>query len=76
MNSGDMQHIAGYSFAEGYAKAIQELEKSTCESCKYWNGNEECELLVYNYWVNDFCDDRCMITSPSFSCNKWESKDD
>jgi hypothetical protein len=45
------------------------ISNKACENCKYWNVNEECKLLVYD-------DDRCMTTSPSFSCSQWESKDD
>jgi hypothetical protein len=44
------------------------IDNRLCNNCKYWNENEECKLLVYD-------DDRCMITSPSFSCNQWGSKD-
>jgi hypothetical protein len=53
-----------------------DFESRTCENCKHWNGNEECELLVYDYCINDYCDDRCITTSPSFSCNKWEDKNE
>jgi hypothetical protein len=70
MNSGDMQHIAGYSFAEGYAKAIQELEKRTCESCRYFEHlNDKCNMGVMTNWRHE-------IDSPEhFYCNKWESKE-
>ena len=53
-----------------------DFESRTCANCKYWTKNEECSLLIYTEFVNDFETDRQMATSPNFFCNKWESKDD
>ena len=72
INKKDNMNVNALQFATYFLEQLKLVESRTCNSCRYWNGNEECELLVYDYWVNDFCEDRCMITSPTFSCNKWE----
>ena len=61
---------------DAHEAELNELKNRTCEGCKLLNDSEDCENGTMGNWEHNEDGIFDLTDRKTFSCNKWEKKDE